>query len=100
METGMLMARFTANMSGMKKITLVLALFGFLILNASHADAQLDQLELPQGFSIEIYAEGVENARQMAVGDEGKLWAVTDPDCALLISDDMAGVIYKVSYAQ
>jgi len=90
MESGVLMDRFAANMAAMKKINLLLALFGFLLLNASHADVQLEQLELPPGFSIEIYADGVENARQMALGDEGtlfvgsrkagKLWAVTDAD--------------------
>ena len=54
------------------------------------ADIQLDQVELPPGFSIEIYADGVENARQMVLGDNGtlfagsrkagKLWAMTDVD--------------------
>jgi len=54
------------------------------------ADLPLDQIKLPPGFSIEIYAENVENARQMALGDagtlfvgsrkEGRLWALTDAD--------------------
>ena len=38
------------------------------------ADVQLDTIELPQGFTIEIYAEDVENARQMALGDNGVLF--------------------------
>jgi glucose/arabinose dehydrogenase len=51
---------------------------------------QLDKIQLPPGFSIEVYAQGVDNARQMARGDggtifagsrrEGKLWALTDAD--------------------
>jgi len=50
----------------------------------------LELIELPPGFSIDIYAENVENARQMARGDKGtlfagsrragKLWAISDTD--------------------
>ncbi len=38
------------------------------------AEVNLDQLTLPSGFRIDIYAEGVENARQMALGDRGVLF--------------------------
>jgi glucose/arabinose dehydrogenase len=34
----------------------------------------LDQLKLPPGFAIELYATGVRNARQMALGDKGTLF--------------------------
>ncbi|GAB4182727.1 MAG: sorbosone dehydrogenase family protein [Wenzhouxiangellaceae bacterium] len=34
----------------------------------------LEQIQLPQGFVIEIYAEGVDNARQMAMGEQGTLF--------------------------
>jgi glucose/arabinose dehydrogenase len=34
----------------------------------------LDQIKLPPGFAIDIYAEGVRNARQMALGDKGTLF--------------------------
>lgn len=54
------------------------------------AEVQLELLELPEGFSISVYAEGVEGARQLARGDngvlfsgsrrEGKLHAVVDDD--------------------
>ena len=54
------------------------------------AQVQLDLIELPPGFNIEVYAEGVENARQMTRGtagtvfvgsrSAGKLWALTDTD--------------------
>ena len=64
--------------------------FSALPVVAVHADIQLDKIDLPPGFSIEIYADGVENARQMALGDDGtlfvgsrkagKLWAVSDAD--------------------
>jgi glucose/arabinose dehydrogenase len=34
----------------------------------------LDQIKLPPGFAIDVYAEGVRNARQMALGDKGTLF--------------------------
>ena len=37
-------------------------------------DLPLDQIELPDGFEIRIFAQGVENARQMALGDEGTIF--------------------------
>lgn len=48
-----------------------------LVLAAVPAQARvyLDRIELPEGFHIEIYAEGVENARQLALGAEGTVFA-------------------------
>lgn len=79
-----------ANMTFMKKPKIMLLFVGALLLEPVLADVRLDQIELPPGFSIEIYAEGVENARQMVRGDggtifvgsrsAGKLWAITDAD--------------------
>lgn len=50
----------------------------------------LNKIRLPEGFSIEIWVDGVENARQMALGDQGTLFvgsrragkvhAITDTD--------------------
>lgn len=40
-------------------------------------DPRLDQLKLPAGFEIDIYAEGVSNARQMCWGDKGTLFVGT-----------------------
>lgn len=34
----------------------------------------IDRLQLPEGFSISVYADNVENARQMALGDNGTLF--------------------------
>lgn len=74
----------------MKNLKFVLFCFGILLVDTIRADVQLSQIELPPGFSMEIYAEGVENARQMVRGDKGtifvgsrragKLWAITDAD--------------------
>lgn len=61
-----------------------------LMAGQGYANVQLDNIELPPGFKIEIYADGVENARQMARGERGTVfvgsrhagavWAVTDAD--------------------
>ena len=37
-------------------------------------DPRLQDIQLPEGFQIEIYAENVENARQMALGDKGTIF--------------------------
>lgn len=52
------------------------------------AKLPLERIKLPPGFVIELYASGVDNARQMALGDKGtlfvgsrsarKVYAVTD----------------------
>ena len=41
---------------------------------ASARDLPLDLITLPEGFKIEVYVEGVDNARQMALGDQGTLF--------------------------
>ncbi len=74
----------------MENLKYVLLFFGVLLVESLHADVQLNKIELPPGFSIEIYAEGVENARQMVRGGNGtifagsrragKLWAISDAD--------------------
>ena len=37
----------------------------------------LDRVKLPPGFAIEVFAEGVENARSMVLGDKGTLFVGT-----------------------
>lgn len=39
----------------------------------------LDQIKLPPGFAIDLYATGVRNARQMALGDKGTLFVGSRP---------------------
>ena len=34
----------------------------------------IERLNLPEGFKISLYAEGIENARSMAIGDDGTLF--------------------------
>ncbi|MFA5982600.1 MAG: PQQ-dependent sugar dehydrogenase [Methylococcaceae bacterium] len=55
------------------KIALFSLIFGFfdsVYANAKHQEL-LAQLHLPPGFSISIFADGVPNARSLALGDEG-----------------------------
>ena len=40
-------------------------------------DPRLDQLVLPEGFSIEVFAENVDNARQMCLGANGTVFVST-----------------------
>ena len=40
----------------------------------SESRLPLDRINLPPGFSIDVYATGVPNARQMALGDKGTLF--------------------------
>ena len=79
-----------ATIADMKNLNFMLIFFAVVLVDTTHADVQLNLIELPPGFSIEIYAEGVDNARQMVRGDHGtifagsrragKLWAITDAD--------------------
>jgi glucose/arabinose dehydrogenase len=79
-----------ATISGMKTHRLFVLILCCLWLQPGQAEISLNLVKLPAGFSIAIYAEGVENARQMARGDNGtifagsrragKLWAILDDD--------------------
>ena len=53
-----------------KKILLLLSI---MFCNVSHA-LPLETLILPKGFTIEVYASQVKNARQMALGDKGTIF--------------------------
>lgn len=68
---------------------------------AGGLEEKLALIELPPGFEISLYAEGVENARQLALGDQGtvfagsrkagKVHAVVDQD-----GDNVADRVYLV----
>ncbi len=51
----------------------------------------LEQLNLPEGFEISIYAEGVDEARSMAMGDDGTLFVGTRTANRLYAIQDLDG---------
>jgi glucose/arabinose dehydrogenase len=61
----------------MRLAMLTAAVLGTMLLpqaGNSEKPLPLDQIKLPPGFSIELFASGVRNARQMALGDKGTLF--------------------------
>jgi glucose/arabinose dehydrogenase len=81
------------------------ALLAVILQPAIAADSPAEKLELiqlPPGFEISIFADGVENARQLALGEQGtvfagsrkagKVHAVTDPD-----HDYVANRVYLIA---
>lgn len=53
----------------------------------------LDEIDLPAGFQIEVYAEGLPAARQMALGDDGTLFVGS---FGLLAGQPEIGNVYAV----
>lgn len=60
----------------MRYVTLLLslALFSQTPTPSPQQTPPLDRIKLPPGFAIDVYASGVQNARQMALGDKGTLF--------------------------
>src|SRR5690606_40758887 len=40
-------------------------------------DLPIGRLNLPQGFSVDVYAEGIDGARSMAMGEDGSIFVGT-----------------------
>lgn len=59
----------------MKTIRVLITTAAAALVQSACAEVNLDQVELPPGFSISVYAEGVDGARQLARGDEGVLFS-------------------------
>ena len=57
----------------MKKLSLYWFL-GLCVPLSAHAEYDLDLISLPEGFEISVYADEVDNARQLALGDQGTLF--------------------------
>ncbi|WOT05698.1 PQQ-dependent sugar dehydrogenase [Shewanella youngdeokensis] len=55
-----------------KPLTIVTSMLFTSMLNAT--SLPIDSIRLPPGFSIDIYADNVPNARQMALGDNGTVF--------------------------
>jgi glucose/arabinose dehydrogenase len=55
----------------------ILALVMMWAAGTALAEPQLEKLRLPPGFSIEIFADGVRDARSLALGDKGTVFVGT-----------------------
>jgi glucose/arabinose dehydrogenase len=66
-----------------RRLSFLAVLLGLSLTNAvcmparKAKDPRLQDLTLPEGFQIEIYAEGVKNARSMCMGDKGTIFVGT-----------------------
>ncbi|MBO0341021.1 MAG: PQQ-dependent sugar dehydrogenase [Bacteroidota bacterium] len=54
-------------------------------------DLPLDRLNLPEGFSIDVYAENIEGARSMAMGTDGTLFVGTRNEGSVYALKDVDG---------
>ena len=70
----------------LKRVLVTVLAAGVLSVFTSGQDVPLDRLTLPDGFTIEVFASGVENARQMALSPGGTLF----------VSTRQAGNVYAV----
>ena len=83
-------SRSAATIAAMKALRLCVILFASALAQSCWSEPRLDLINLPPGFNISVYAEGVENARQMVRGENGtifvgsrragKVWAISDTD--------------------
>ena len=85
-----------------RPILVVLIIALFVVALRSGQVLPLEKIKLPPGFSISVYATGVKNARQMALGshgtlfvgsrDAGNVYAVVDQD-----KDNRADEVIKIA---
>ena len=54
-------------------------------------DLALLELDLPEGFKIEVYARGIDGARSMALGDNGTLFVGTRTENTVYAIQDTDG---------
>ena len=67
---------------------LAAALIAFSLSWPALARLELERIKLPPGFQIEVFAEGVNDARSMALGDQGTLF----------VSTRQAGFVYAIKH--
>ena len=71
----------------MKPLVRVFALVAVLISRPVTAAAPVDRLKLPPGFKVGIFADKVENARSLALGDKGTVFVGTRSDAVYALVD-------------
>ena len=62
-----------------------------IVLAPYNGPLPLQNLNLPEGFKIDVYAEGVDGARSMAMGDDGTLFVGTRNDKTVYALKDTDG---------
>ena len=75
----------------MGKAFSVLILAMAFLAGAATAAPPIDRLKLPPGFKLEVYAENVENARSMALGDKGTVFVGTRSEGSVYALADSNG---------
>ena len=73
--------------STMKRLVAMLLLGAALCAGAVAAAPPIERIKLPPGFKIEIYANKVENARSLALGDKGTVFVGTRSDSVYALVD-------------
>lgn len=61
------------------------------VANASGVQERLDEIELPPGFSISLYADDVPNARSMTLSEQGVLYVGTRSKDVVYALQDVDG---------
>src|SRR5215471_8498843 len=69
-----------------RPVLIILIIGLFVVALRSGQALPLDKIKLPSGFSISVYATGVRNAREMALGSNGTLF----------VGSNNAGNVYAV----
>ena len=82
--------------------TALLVIIGLITSVNASAQAELDlsAIQLPPGFSIEVWSDKVPNARSLALGDEGTVFAATRRDgrvYALIPQDDRSPTVVTLA---
>ncbi len=81
----------------MKLLIPALVLTGLFLAGAASAAPPVERIKLPPGFKIEVYAENVENARSMALGDKGTVFVGTrSSEVFALVDADRDGKAERV----
>ncbi|WP_297766071.1 PQQ-dependent sugar dehydrogenase [uncultured Muriicola sp.] len=62
-----------------------------VVLTPYNGPLPIENLNLPEGFKIDVYADGIDGARSMAMGDEGTLFVGTRNDKTVYAIKDTNG---------
>ncbi len=81
----------------MKPLACAVFLAGLFVTAATSAAPPVERIKLPAGFKIEVYADNVENARSLALGDKGTVFVGTrSAEVFALVDADQDGKAEKV----